>query len=213
MSDSNVYGAIWSKQAVEKRVIGSLEDWLTYYLGEQERIDGWEPDSIARPEGIIRMTDLAKWPEDKLPLLVVSCGEAIPKKHENGRYEATFPTAIGMIVSDLDREGSRDLADSYAAAVRGAVVQHKSMKSTAFPDGINGSVQWARERYDGIATSDSSTLAASAVNFDVTINNAITAQAGPRTLPETPPDVDPGDWPTLKPGQPTAIVNPVEVLP
>lgn len=212
MSASNIYGEIWSKQAVEKRLIASIDDWITYYLGEQERIDGWEANAIERPRGVIRMTDLAKWPEDQIPLIVVSCGTALPAKHENGRWQATFPMTVGIIVSDLSRESSRDLADSYAAAVRGAVLQHKRLKSVAYPEGIDGSVEWSAESDNPLATSDSSTLAASAVSFAVTINNAVTTAAGPRTIPTEPPDVDPGDWPVVKPGQPTAIVKPVEVL-
>lgn len=213
MSAQNVYGVIWSAKQVENRVIGALEDWLPYYLGEMERVDGYDPDTIERPRGYVRASEFGKWPEDQIPVVLVITGEARPTKHEDGRYEATFPVGVAPIVSELEKDGTRDLANTYAAAIRSAVVQHKRLKSTAYPDGIEGHVNWTHEGYTDLAHDDTRTLGAASVIFDVTINNVVTAAAGPRELPSEPPNVDPGDWPPLAPGYPHVIVNPVEVLP
>jgi hypothetical protein len=214
VSATNIYGPIWSAKQIERRVIGSLEDWLTFYLGEMERLDGYAPDSIQRPLGYVRAPELSKYPEDQVPCIVVMAREAIPKKTAPYKeYEATFPVAVAPIVSDTDKDSSQDLAGTYAAAIRASIIQHKRLKSTAYPDGIEGSVEWAHEGYMDLAFSSSRSLGTASGIFNVTIDVAVAGQAGPRELPTEPPSVDPGDWPDLLPGQPTVVVNPVEVLP
>lgn len=214
MSATNIYGEIWSPKQVEKRIIGALRDWLPYYLGELERIDEYDPGSLPVPLDYVRASEFAKHPEEQLPVVLVIAGEAIPRAREEGRYEATFPVGIAPVVSDpTDEDASRDVAGTYGAAIRAAVLQHKRLRSTEYPDGIDGSVVWTHESYTDLAFNTTRSLGTSRVIFAVTINSAVTANAGPRALPVDPPDVDPGPWPDVQPGYPQVNVEPVEELP
>lgn len=212
MSATNVYGALVSAGQVERRIIGSLEDWLPFYLGEMERLDGYDPGSLPVPVGYVRASEFAKWPEDALPvMLVMAAATSKVRKGQDGQHEAEWTVGVAPIVKDQSQGDSRDLATTYAAAVRGAVVQHKRLKSKAHPDGIEGSVEWLGEAYTDLAFDSTRTLGTARVIFSVTLDNVVSAAAGPRELPSTPPSIDPGDWPGVS--SIDVKVNPVEVLP
>lgn len=212
MSDTNVYGPLVSAKQIERRIIGSLEDWLPFYLGEMERLDGYAPDEIARPEGYVRAAEFAKWPEDALPVILVIAAETDrPIRHEDGKHQVAWTVGVAPIVKDQSEVASRDLATTYAAAIRGAVVQHKRLRSVKYPDGIQGSVEWIGEGYHDLNFDLTRTLGSARVVFSVGIDNAVQSVAGPRDIPAGPPSEDPGPWPQVK--KIDVKVNPVEVLP
>lgn len=213
MSNTNIYGPLVSAKQVEKPIIGALKDWLPYYLGEMERLDGYPPGALVVPEGYVTASEFAKWPEDSLPVvLVMAANTSRVKKRGDGDHEAEWTVGIAPIVKDQSALESRDLANTYAAAIRGAVVQHKRLKSTEYPDGIEGSVEWLGEAYTDLAFDTTRTLGTSRAIFSVTLENVVSAEAGPRELPTPPPSTDPGDWPPMAPGYPKVNVKPVEVL-
>lgn len=214
MSDTNLYGPLVSNKQIENRIIGALTDWMPYYLGEMARLDGYAPGELIVPEGYVRASEFDKWPEDALPvLLVMAAATDKVRKGQDGEHEAGWTVGIAPVVKDQSAGASRDLAGTYAAAIRGAIVQHKRLRSTAYPDGIDGSVEWLGEAYTDLAFDSTRTLGTARVIFSVTINNAVTATGGPRELPTEPPDEDPGDWPGIASGYPHVLVKPVEVLP
>lgn len=214
MSATNVYGVSIAASQVEKLIVGSLEDWLPYYLGERERLDGYAAGDLPAPMGYVRASEFAKWPEDSLPVvLVMVAGTAKVRKRDDGKHEAEWTVGVAPIVKDLSQGDSRDLATSYAAAIRDAIVQHKRLKSTAHPAGMEGSVEWRGDDYTDLAFDSTRTLGTARVIFSVTVDNVVSATAGPRELPTEPPSVDPGPWPPMAPGYPRVVLNPVEVLP
>lgn len=213
MSATNVYGPSVSVAQVEKLVIGALEDWLPFYLGERERLDGYEPGDLPIPLGYVRASEFAKWPEDSLPVvLVVSPGTSRIRKRDDGKHEISWNVGVAPVVKDRSQEDSRDLASAYGTAIRDAIVQHKLLRSTRYPDGIEGSVELRAESYTDLAFDSTRTLGTAHIVFEVSVDNAVSTAAGPRELPTEPPDVDPGDWPPLAPGYPHVEINPVEVL-
>ena len=200
MSDSNRYGRIISNRTVERAMKGCLEVWIDPYLGEIERIEGYEPGQIKRPLGIVTSSEFGKWPEDQLPmLLIVSPGlTGAPVRRSEGKWDATWSVGVSPIVSDVDDEGTRDLAGAYTTAVRAAIMQHQSLKSPVEPDGFGAGTVWIGETYADIPIGQTRTLGSGVAMFGVQVQTAVIEQAGPRNFETEGTPEDPGPWPDVQ---------------
>ncbi len=208
MSSQNLYGRIVSATAVEHAVVASLNIWLDGAIGELERVDGYTPGSIERPHGIVTGSQFEKWPEDQIPvILVINAGLAgTPVRRADGVYDTAWLVGCAPVVSDVDQKGTRDLALTYTAALRMALLQHAKLTSPVNPSGFAHYVDWRGEDYTDIPFLASRSLMAGRVIFEVGVEAAVTQQAGPRT-PPADPKVDPGNWPNV--GEPTVTVQPI----
>lgn len=193
MSEANLYKRIVTPQAVEQAVAATLALWMPDYLGELERIEGYDAGQVALPQGYITLSQFAKWPEDQLPLLlVVSPGLAqAPTRQHGSSYEAEWRIEVVAIVSDTDEENTRQLASTYAGAIRAALLQHKMLKSSLHPDGFAQFTKWRNEKYSDVDFTDLRTLDSCRVFFTIGVEDVVTEQAGPRE-PSSEPGVDPG---------------------
>lgn len=193
-----LFGQIISAKAVERAVVESLNVWLNDYLGELERVEGYDPNAIERPLGIITSSDFAKWPEDQIPLVVViNLGlSGKPERHHDGKYSASWLVGIAAIVSDQDQSATRDLAFTYLTAIRAAILQHKMLKSPLHPDGFANFSMWHDETYGDIAFNESRTLGAGRSIFEIGVEDVTTEFAGPR-VPYDDPTQTPGPLPTV----------------
>lgn len=209
MSDSNRYGRVVSPRDVENAVVASLNVWIDDCLGEAERLYGYEPNSIERPRGIIRRSEWTKWPEDQIPVIVViNAGLAQqPIRRANGTYDALWRVGVCPIVSDVDQDATRDLAEAYTVAVRLALLQHKMLKSPAYPDGFADFTSWIDEQYNDMPELIQRSMNSGRVVLDIGVENVLTEQAGPRT-PTVPASQDPGPWLTVS-ETPSVIVTPL----
>lgn len=199
MSDTNRYGRIVSGHMVEMAVKAALEYWIDDYLGEMERLEGYKPGAIERPRGVVTASEFAKMPEDQVPcILVISSDAANTKKHQQGKYEATWAVGVAPIVSDVDEIETRQLAQTYAAACRAALVQHGGLRSLLHPTGFGCHLQWVGEGYTDKAFNTTRTLETARAIFAVTVEDVVTQEAGPRE-PTGKPSEDPGPWPALVP--------------
>lgn len=210
MSNANLYGRIVSPTAVEHAVVASLQIWLDSAIGELERIDGYPCNTIERPHGIVTSSQFEKWPEDQIPVvLVINTGLAgPPARRADGIYDAAWLVGCAPVVSDVDHAGSRDLALTYTAAIRMALLQHAQLKSGLNPTGFAHYVDWRGEDYTDMPFLNTRSLAAGRVIFEVGVESAVNQQAGPRT-PPLDPCVDPGPWPNV--GEPTVTFQPVPI--
>lgn len=199
MAPVGPYEQIITGGQVERAVGASVELWINDYLGEMERIEDYEPGSIARPNEIIASSDLDKWNELPVPVVLVVNGgtQGKPKRRGLGAWEATWLVALVPIVSDQTVEDSRKLAGAYAGAVRAAILQHKRLKSPLYPAGFASFLMWEDEKYDPIPFLESRTLAAGHIYLSVGVENVTTEQAGPR-IPYPEPEETPGPWPTIQ---------------
>lgn len=198
MSQDNVYAQIVSRTAVERAMVATLGLWVDDALGEIERVDGWPLNSIERPKGIVTASEFIHWEEDQIPVIVViNSGLASqPIQHAGGRYDATWLMGVAAIVSDVEKDTTRDLAGSYAAAVRMAVLQHSMLKSPLYPKGLASATDWIGEDDSDIPILASRSLGCTRVIFQVEVEGAVTKRAGPRSPSDTP-WVDPGAWPEI----------------
>lgn len=207
---ASLFGQIISPKAVEQAVAAGLTVWLDTYLGELERIEGYEPNAIERPRGIISSSEFAKWPEDQIPVVtVINLGLAgKPERYGEGRYDASWLVGIAAIVSDVDHASTRDLALTYTAAIRAALAQHKMLKSPLHPDGFANFSMWHDETYGDLAFNETRTLGAGRTLFEIGVAGAVTEHAGPR-VPSTNPAVAPPLLPTVS--QATTVAVPIGI--
>jgi hypothetical protein len=207
---SDLFGQIISPKAVEEAVVASLDVWLDDYLGKLERVEGYEPNAIERPLGIINSSEFAKWPEDQIPVVVViNMGLAgKPERHGDGKYDASWLVGVAAVVSDQDQASTRDLAFTYLTAIRVALAQHKMLKSDLHPDGFANFSMWHDETYGEIAFSESRTLGAGRSIFEIGVENVMTEFAGPRE-PSGDPTVEPDPLPEAV--VPTITAEPVTI--
>lgn len=197
MSEANLYGRIITNRQVEKAVGACVELWMNDYLGELERIEGYDPDTLARPLGVVTASEFAKWDGEQLPVILIlsaGLGGTPLRSTSDGGYEASWTVAVCGIVSDIDEAATRNLAGAYAGAIRGAILQHRALTSPLHPAGFASFLSWRDESYGDIPFADTRTLDSCRVIFNVGVENVTTEQAGPRE-PSGEPAVDPGNWP------------------
>lgn len=201
MSQTNQFGNAISGGIVERAVADSLKIWMNTYLGEAERLEGYEPDTLERPLGIVTRSEFEKWPEEQVPvILVVSGGLAeAPIRRTDGSYDAKWGVSIASICSAGDPDGfgqdaTRRMSLAYALATRLAIGQHKMLKSDTYPDGFANGSWWTDESYHDLPSITERAMGAARVTFAIGVDSVMTEYAGPRT-PLTDPGIDPGNWP------------------
>lgn len=204
MSDANIFGQMVSGFDVERAMVDFLSaprgahqgTWIDTYLGEVERLQGYQPNAIERPRGIVTSSDFEKWPEDQVPVYVVICPGVTgpPTRRGDGSYGASFGVGIAAVASDVDADGnstasSRKLAQAHGLAIRTAVTQHKSL------GGFANTCKWLDESYRDLIFDDTRTLATAMIGFEVVVESVVQT-GGPSEPVAIPPD-DPGPWPTV----------------
>lgn len=192
----NLFKQIVTPGMVERAMAAAVELWIDTYLGQIERIEGYDPGQIERPRGVITRSEFDKWPEEQIPLIVVMTSGLAgkPERHAQGNYHASWAVGVASIVSDIDQENTRQLSLAYAAAVRSLVLQHKMLKSATWPDGFANGTSWEDETYSDMPSLKERSISAARVIFSVGVDDVVTEYAGPRE-PLSPAAVDPGNWP------------------
>lgn len=184
----SLFGPIIDKEAVEVAVRDHLVDWMPTYVAEMERQRGLNPGDLEAVREYVCTSDFKKWPEEALPTVAVICPglDGEPSKDGSGDYTAPWQVGVAAIVAASDTALTRKAAGLYAAAIRGAILQHQSVS------GLASGVDWVGERYDDIPEESGRTLASGQVIFRVWVPETIRANDGP-----VEPDVNPPtDWPT-----------------
>lgn len=192
MSDVNRIGPVVTGHDVEQAVKATLNLWASFYIGEMERLQGYPADSVQRALGSVTASEFEKWPEDQLPVYIVICPglSGQPERRSDGTWAASFAVGVGVVASDLDEASTRKLAETHTAAIRLAVMQHKTL------GGFATETNWRDERYDDLPFQDTRSLGSGRVTFEVSVEGVM-RESGPRTLPTPPPSADPGPWPNV----------------
>lgn len=217
MSATNLFGRVIGPTDVEDVLAASLTEWLPDCLGEAERLFGYAPGTIDLPRNIVSSSEWQHWPENQIPVVViVNAGLAgPPTRRSNGTYDASWRIGICPIVSDQTQDTTRDLAQAYTVACRLAVLQHKRMRSSAYPNGLGESwLTWVDEQYHDMPVLATRSMDSGRVVIDVGVEGVITEMGGPRT-PTGHPQSDPGAWPTSTsvPDPTITLVSLTEAIP
>jgi hypothetical protein len=187
MSPVSVAGPIFSAHLIEEGLISTLRTWLPSYLADVAAQHGVGKIAPVKSWGL--SSEYERWPEQGLPALIVACpglrGE--PEKTGDGFYRAIWSAEVSVTISARTGPAARKYAQIYAAAIRGAVLQRRSLG-----DGARVTT-WLDEAYGDVAVEQRRTIVAAANVFAVEQNEVVSWRKGPGS--DKPPI--PTEWPEV----------------
>jgi hypothetical protein len=164
--------------------------WLEGYLREVERQNDRTPGDLPLiGSWAYAVADFEKWPEDRLPcmVLITPGSTAGPTADGDGLLTATWSLRAAAVVSANTEENTREIADLYADATKAAIVHHQTLGGFALATDLVGDTN--------VSIGKKRSMAVAEVAFNVTVDGVLDRFAGPATPPVNPL-ADPGDWPT-----------------
>lgn len=186
----SIIGPLFSPHLIEEGATDVLQTWLPTYAAEVKVQYGLELPAI-KSWGITPGS-YDRFPEQALPALVV-VAEGIgkggePEEYAGGHYRASWALGVAIVVQHPDMNRARKVAQIYGAAVRGALVQRRSL-------GAGGRVsKWIDEANPYKATEKRTRAAAENV-FLVTQDEVVNWRQGPKG--DEPPEETPGAYPEI----------------
>lgn len=194
MTVNSAYGPLFVPADAEKAMLALLEAWLPSYLAEVERQHDLEPGILARPKFYGTSVEADHHPGEELPaIIVVAPGtDDAPMQEQGGVWSAWYQATVVAMVMTPNEIAVRELAGYYAAAIRGAVLQHASI------GGIADATWWLGEEFQGEPGAQRNrTRGACLVHFRIRITGVVDSARGPATPNDDPLDAYPG-WPNVQ---------------
>lgn len=217
----SVWGPLLDGSDVEKALLAHLRHWMpsaSAYVRkakdpDAERWPGRGDGTFIEPirEYGVSHADAAaqKWPEDQLPMLIAQSPgmEDDPVVEEGGRVSAVYGVALSAIASSVTAEDAKELARLYAAAARLAIIQNPQLDAgtgTPFAD----HVRMGRERNGQVrrGIEGERNLMICTVPYLIAVPAILDVSGGPLVPPEDPEE-EVEDWPTVKEGGGSAVVE------
>ncbi len=217
----SVWGPILDGADVERALLAHLRYWMpaaSAYVRKvkdpaaerwPEREDGNFVEPI-REYGVSHADAAAqKWPEDQLPMLIAQSPgmEDDPVVEEGGRVSAVYGVALSAIASSVTAEDAKELARLYASAARLAIMQNPQLDAGT-GDAFADHVQMGRERNGQVrrGIEGERNLMICTIPYLIAVPQIIDVSGGPRVVPDDPEEEVP-DWPTVKEGGGSAVVD------
>lgn len=165
----SAYGSLRHVGELEKATVKRLRDLMPQYVQEVERQDGREPGKLPALKSIIRVSEFDRFPEDQLPCAVVVCTGTTgrPAKNSEGYYRATYSVAVAIVTSSSGQQASRDLTQLYMAAVKGCLLQNRSLNS------VVSVTDWVSEDFTDLPIDDRRTLFAGQTLFEMELRDVV----------------------------------------
>lgn len=216
-----VWGSLLDGADVERALIAHLKFWMpsaSAYVRKvkdpaaerwPEREDGTFIAPI-REYGVSHADAVAqKFPEDQLPMLIAQSPgmEDDPVVEEGGRVSAIYGVALSAIASSVTAEDAKELARLYASAARLAIMQNPQLDAGT-GDAFAEHVRMGRERNGQIrrGIEGERNLMICTVPYLIAVPAILDVSGGPLVPPEDPEE-DVEDWPTVKEGGGSAVVD------
>lgn len=196
----SLFGDILDANQIEEACLEHAKEWGATYLDEvaQQRDHPKGRGAYRAPRTHTTVNDFDKWPEDKLPcLLLISPGTVEqPVRRGGGAYSGAWYIAVAIIVSARNQESTRRLAMRYGAAYRALFLQRAD-----FDGRLGGRMsvrEWVSEDYDDLPMEEERNLAVAKLIFTVNVDGVTNAFAGPGDDDPRPgsPTPDYGELPT-----------------
>lgn len=187
MSDPDIVGPLFSSHIIEEAALRTLRDWLPVY---RDAIHNRYKVRLPKIESWGLENSTAKrTPEQKLPgLIVVADGigqDGAPEERTSGMYQASWIFGVAVAIESSNPFIARRNAQMYGAAVRGAILQRRSL-------GLNGCVsKWLDESYP-LGSKKSKARAVAEILFAIEVKEVVNWQMGPKGEPPSSiPAADP----------------------
>lgn len=200
-----VIGRIVDGDQVEQVILDMLQLRYGTYLDEVAQQRGHQKGRAAyqSPRSWIVVKDFDKWPENKLPcVIVVSPGMAEPpRKRGDGSYDATWEVIVAVIVEARTKKASHTLGMRYGAAMAKCMLSNNADLGGALEG--TSVTEWLGEDYADLPMDEERNLHATRNVFNVEVKNVMNAYKAPvEYLPDeedTGHSPDYGDEPTADP--------------
>lgn len=206
----SVYGRILSDDLVEDAVVLHLANWTPTFLGEVAAQCGLARDYYLPPVQYTVRADFDKFPEEMLPLVVVTSPGILddPVKTGRGVYRCRFQINVTCVCSSIDQVATRQYANRMGAAVRAVLLKKQSL-DRALDETVRG-IDWIGERNQELPSEADRTIWGNRQIFLVEVDDVITKGGGPvGPFPPggTVPDPADPDDPTVPPPDPVLVTN------
>lgn len=205
----SVFGELKDAGRVEEAFIERLRLWMPTYLSEVERQRGLTPGDIAIPRAVFARNDFDRWQENQTPfIMVVASGTGATRRSGDGYYSGDFLVGVGTFISSRDEATTRRLAHLYGAAVRGCIVQRRSLNDMVEV------ADWTGADSDQIDVENTRSVQIFTESFSATLRKIVSWKEGPPPSwpTDTPIPAEPPDDPTLPwPDRPIAENVNIEV--
>lgn len=121
-----VFGPIGHAGQLEKAVENQLREWMPTYLKEVGRQHSLKLGSV---KSYSVVSQYATFPEQGLPAVVVESAGLIdePEQDGEGWLKGPFSVEVTVAMQGPDAVSTRQLAQCYAAAVTGSLMQHRKL--------------------------------------------------------------------------------------
>lgn len=190
---------------IEQAIIEALKPLYPHYIDElaQQRGHPKGRGAYQHPRTWAVKKDFSKWPQDKLPcVLIISPGmDDKPRRMGDGSYTGSFFIATAVIVSARTASAAHRLAMRYGAALSTCILQNGGFGGAL--DGNLSLKSWEDEDFEDVPDEDDASRFLSAAKdiFTVECKNIRNAY-GPVEFQEVPDGEatpDQGEWPTADP--------------
>lgn len=186
----NRYGQFRTPHDITVAVVDRLNDWQAEYV---DLVGTANLVPLKPLRSVIPMTDLQRYPENKLPCAVVVVGSSTgePQKDEDGYYSATYNVVVGVVATASSEYDVRRTVYLYGQAVKMALGQRRGLT----PD---VTVQdWTGESVDPLDISEKRRLLVHTSAFTVRLDNIFSWKhgPGPDAQPPVPSDPPLPPWP------------------
>lgn len=186
----SLFDAIVDAGEIEDACIAHLKEWEATYLDEVAQQRGRPRGTYQKPRTHTTVNDFDKWPEEKLPCLLLIAPGTVeqPRRRGDGRYTGDWYIAVAIVVSARSQKSTKTLAKRYGAAYRALLLQRAD-----FDGRLNGKMavkEWVSEDYDDLDDDSDTTrnLAVAKLIFTVEVTGVVNAFAGPSEDDPRPPD-------------------------
>ena len=171
---TDAYGAVFGGHSVQEAMYRTLEKWLPTYIYEFNRQLGSQV--LVVPKRYTKMPDnrtLTRGIECAL-LVATNSTSGPPERQGDGSYNTVWEAEVSAYVfGSGDFLQTQAITYAYAAAVRAAVVQHKSLGDFA------STSHWTHEEYKYGEHSSTRYTGLAKVVFDVVVFGAVNDLLGP----------------------------------
>lgn len=187
----SIVGPLVDAGQIEAAVIRALKTWLRSYIVEVAAQNSFK-GPIEKVKSWAVASEYDRWPEQGLPAVIVAAPGLLgePTKAGGEFYRASWSVEVSVTVAAAKAPRARRLAQMYGAAVRGALLQRRSLG-----DDLQAT-DWLDEDSGDVAHDKRRTVVVVQNAFAVEHSRIVAWRKGPKG--DKPPDSMPQEYPTVQ---------------
>jgi hypothetical protein len=178
----DVFGDIIDADTVEGYVRDTLRAWIVAHLAHQERRRGLPARTLPEPRSWPTVSEFDIEAHEQMPAIVlVSPGTAGTPEHDRGVYRTTWRVEVAVAVAGKDETEGRMLAALYLAAIKGALIQNRTLVGNV------ENCRWAGPDDHAFGVTErGAQRAIYGTAFEVTVRDTVSSRLGPLEPPADP---------------------------